>query len=55
MNKLLSDLQVFIENICLKKKIVDVFALVTSSEIRKLRLEQPENLATLCYKVCIGS
>lgn len=29
---------------------LDVFALVTSSEIRKLRKEQPENLATLCYK-----
>lgn len=29
---------------------LDVFALVTSSEIRKLRQEQPENLATLCYK-----
>lgn len=29
---------------------VDVFALVTSNEIRKLRSEQPENLATLCYK-----
>lgn len=28
----------------------DVFALVTSAEIRKLRQEQPENLATLCYK-----
>lgn len=28
----------------------DVFALVTSNEIRKLRTEQPENLATLCYK-----
>jgi hypothetical protein len=27
-----------------------VFCLVTSSEIRKLRSEQPENLATLCYK-----
>lgn len=30
--------------------ILDVFALVTSQEIRKLRQEQPENLATLCYK-----
>jgi hypothetical protein len=30
--------------------ISDVFALVTSNEIRKLRTEQPENLATLCYK-----
>lgn len=29
---------------------LDVFALVTSNEIRKLRTEQPENLATLCYK-----
>lgn len=28
----------------------DVFALVTSAEIRKLRQEQPQNLATLCYK-----
>lgn len=28
----------------------DVFALVTSAEIRKMRTEQPENLATLCYK-----
>lgn len=28
----------------------DVFALVTSAEIRKVRSEQPENLATLCYK-----
>lgn len=28
----------------------DVFALVTSTEIRKVRSEQPENLATLCYK-----
>lgn len=27
-----------------------MFALVTSQEIRKLRMEQPENLATLCYK-----
>lgn len=27
-----------------------MFALVTSAEIRKLRHEQPENLATLCYK-----
>ncbi|KAG5670438.1 hypothetical protein PVAND_000702 [Polypedilum vanderplanki] len=30
--------------------VQDVFALVTSNEIRKLRTEQPENLATLCYK-----
>lgn len=28
----------------------DVFSLITSAEIRKLRTEQPENLATLCYK-----
>lgn len=28
----------------------DVFALVTSNEIRKLRQDQPENLATLIYK-----
>jgi High-temperature-induced dauer-formation protein len=28
-----------------------VFALVTSTEIRKLRKEQPENLASLCYKL----
>lgn len=29
---------------------LDVFALVTSAEIRKLRNDQPENLATLIYK-----
>lgn len=37
----------FLQNLC---EISDVFALVTSAEIRKLRQEQPENLATLCYK-----
>lgn len=30
--------------------VPDVFSLITSAEIRKLRTEQPENLATLCYK-----
>lgn len=30
--------------------VLDVFALVTSAEIRKLRHDQPENLATLIYK-----